>query len=73
MPRCEFKDAKSSKFWTINQNGTTYTGSYGKIGTEGVEQTKEFDSDEACEKAFDKVVASKVKTAKVPYGHMTAN
>jgi predicted DNA-binding WGR domain protein len=61
MPCYEFKDAKSAKFWTIIQNGTEYTVCYGKIGTDGVEQTKEFASDETCKKAYDKLVAAKVK------------
>jgi len=39
-----FKDEKSDKFWNIETKGKTYTVNYGKTGTGGQTQTKEFNS-----------------------------
>ena len=56
-----YMDAKSSKFWRIELNGNAHTVVYGRTGTDGQTKTKEFDSDEAAKKDFDKMVASKLK------------
>jgi predicted DNA-binding WGR domain protein len=56
----EFNDNKSSKFWTIEVSGNSYTVKYGKIGTNGQTASKEFDSDDACQKAADKVIKEKL-------------
>jgi predicted DNA-binding WGR domain protein len=56
----EFNDGKSSKFWTINVSGNSYTVTYGRIGTNGQTTTKEFDSADACTKPADKVIKEKL-------------
>ena len=56
-----YMDAKSSKFWNIELDGTSHTVTYGRIGTNGQTKTKEFDSEEKAKKDFDKLVAAKVK------------
>jgi len=57
----EFSDDKSNKFWTIELDGKSFTVHYGRIGTNGQTQTKEFASPEAAKKEYDKLVAEKVK------------
>lgn len=56
-----YADEKSDKFWTIEINSTSYTVTYGKKGTAGQTQTKEFADETLCKKAVDKVIAEKVK------------
>lgn len=56
-----YKDEKSHKFWDIETNGTNLTVQYGKVGTTGQSQTKQFTSEEECKKAADKLIAEKVK------------
>lgn len=56
-----FQDAKSHKFWNIELAGSKFTVTYGKVGTSGQVQTKEFDDDAEARKAHDKLVAEKVK------------
>ena len=54
-----FNDDKSSKFWSIESNGSEFTVNYGRIGTSGQTQTKSFGSDEECQKAVDKLIKEK--------------
>ena len=61
MPRYEFNDGKSHKFWEIERSGTTFTVRYGRVGTDGQTNTKVFDSEEDAQKEADKMVRSKVK------------
>ena len=56
-----FSEGTSNKFWNIVLSGSTYTVTFGRVGTAGQTQTKEFDSDEKAKKEFDKLVASKLK------------
>ena len=58
----EFRDAKSSKFWDILLEKAAYTVRFGKIGTKGQEQTKEFDTPKEARVATDKLI--KEKTSK---------
>ncbi len=55
-----FSDGKSNKFWNINLKGSSYTITFGRVGTAGQSQEKSFDSAEAAEKAFEKLVAEKL-------------
>lgn len=55
----EYKDEKSSKFWEISVNGNGLTVRYGKIGTEGQVQTKEFADAATAEKQAQKLIAEK--------------
>ena len=41
MPRYEFSDGKSNKFWQIELSGNSFTTTYGRIGTDGQSTTKE--------------------------------
>lgn len=60
MRRFEFKDDKSYKFWQIALTDKSYTVQYGRIGTKGQEQTKEFASAAAARTAHDKLIAEKL-------------
>lgn len=57
--RFEYKDEKSSKFWEITVTGTGFTVRYGKIGTDGQTQTKEFADVPTAEKQANKLIAEK--------------
>lgn len=57
----EFTDGSSNKFWTINLEGSSFTVTFGKIGTAGQTQTKTFSSDAEATAAYSKLVAEKLK------------
>jgi len=61
MPRYEFKEGTSSKFWEITLDGSAFTTKYGKIGTDGQETIKEWDDDDKAKKEYDKLIAEKTK------------
>ena len=61
MPRYEFIEGSSSKFWQIDLDGSSFTTTYGKIGTDGQMSMKEYDSPEKAKKEYDKLVAEKTK------------
>ena len=65
--RLEFTSGKFSKFWEISVKGSTHTVCYGKIGTKGVEKTKEFDSPKEA-----KAAAEKLSQQKLSKGYKTA-
>src|SRR5687767_9714015 len=54
-----FIDEKSKKFWRARKDKTDLYVNWGRIGTDGQTQLKEFDSTAACEKEFEKLVDSK--------------
>lgn len=56
-----FKDFKSQKFWSIDVVGTDITVNYGKLGTDGQTQVKNFSTPEEAEKAANKLIAEKTK------------
>ncbi|EMI16331.1 WGR domain-containing protein [Rhodopirellula maiorica SM1] len=56
-----FSDGKSHKFWNIELEGQSHTVTYGRVGTSGQSQTKDFDDAAAAKKSFDKLVQQKVK------------
>jgi len=56
-----FQDGSSNKFWNIELSGSSFTVTFGRVGTAGQEQTKEFGSDAEAKKAYDKLIAEKVK------------
>jgi predicted DNA-binding WGR domain protein len=64
----EFTDDKSSKFWEINQEGSSFTVRYGKIDTNGQTQTREFASEEEAFKEAEKLLKEKFKK-----GYVTSN
>lgn len=61
MPRYEFSEGTSNKFWQIDLNGTSFTTTYGKIGTAGQTTLKSFKDEATARKEHDKIVAEKVK------------
>ena len=61
MPRYEYSDDKSNKFWDISLDGSEVTTRWGKIGADGQTKTKSFDDGEAARKEYDKQIAGKVK------------
>ncbi len=60
MPRYEFSDGKSNKFWQIELSGNSFTTTYGRIGTDGQSTTKEWKSEDEASKQYEKLVAEKV-------------
>jgi len=61
MPRYEFSEGTSNKYWEITLKGTDVITHYGRIGSAGQSTTKPFKSAEEAQKAYDKLIASKLK------------
>lgn len=61
MPRYEFSEGTSNKFWEIELKGTSFTTTYGKVGTTGQTTLKEFPSADVAKKEYDKLIAEKTK------------
>ncbi|WP_375759433.1 WGR domain-containing protein [Corallococcus exercitus] len=59
MPRYEFTEGSSSKFWEITLEGTTLTKRWGRIGTDGQEKVEEFDSKAEAKKAYEAQIHEK--------------
>ncbi len=68
MRRFELTDDKSNKFWEIDLDGTSFTVTFGKIGTNGQTQTKSFDSASKAQAEHDKLVKEKTKKGYVEVG-----
>lgn len=56
-----FSDGSSNKFWMIELDGSSHTVTYGRIGTDGQTQTKDFADDASARKSYDKLLAEKLK------------
>lgn len=56
-----YSDDKSNKFWTIEVKGNGYTVKFGKTGTDGQTQTKEFADEAACRIAAEKIISEKIR------------
>ncbi|MBI1904473.1 MAG: DNA ligase [Planctomycetia bacterium] len=62
MPRrFEFVEGKSSRFWEIAVEGGDVTVRFGRIGTDGQTQTKNFTDEAAARKHADKLIAEKTE------------
>ncbi|MEU2628365.1 WGR domain-containing protein, partial [Kitasatospora sp. NPDC007106] len=59
MRRWEFVEGGSDKFWEAAVDGVVVTVRYGRSGTDGREQSKEFPTAEAAQAHFAKTVAEK--------------
>lgn len=59
--RLEFVDEKSSKFWEVRLQGASVEVRYGKIGTPGQSQLKEFADKAAAHKHAEKMMSEKLK------------
>lgn len=56
-----YMDEKSDKFWRIETEDCVLVTNWGKTGTSGRYEMKEFETAEACEKQAAKLVAAKIK------------
>jgi len=56
-----YSDDVSHKFWSIDLDGSTQIAQWGRIGTTGQMQTKEFASADAAQAACAKLIAEKVR------------
>ncbi|EMO80249.1 WGR domain protein [Leptospira kirschneri str. 200801774] len=63
-----FQDNKSDKFWNIETSENTFTITYGKSGTPGQSQTKNFDSEEKCIQEARKLLTEKLKKGYIEQG-----
>ncbi|HVK64204.1 MAG TPA: WGR domain-containing protein, partial [Polyangium sp.] len=61
MRRFEFVDGSSKKFWQIERDGSQLSIQWGKIGTTGQSQVKDFPSDPKAQAEHDKLIAEKTK------------
>jgi predicted DNA-binding WGR domain protein len=61
MPRYEFSEGSSNKFWEIKLEGKSFTTTYGKIGTAGQTSLKTFKDAAEAKKEYDKLVNEKTK------------
>lgn len=59
MRTFQFSDAKSHKFWSIEVTGTSFTVTYGKVGTAGQTSTKSFATAEKTQAEADKLIKEK--------------
>jgi predicted DNA-binding WGR domain protein len=75
MRRFEFVDGSSNKFWEIDYSpgSDSFTVTYGRIGTDGVSQTKTFDSAAKAELESQKLINEKVKKGYVEFGVLRAD
>ncbi|MBT3220953.1 MAG: WGR domain-containing protein, partial [Proteobacteria bacterium] len=61
MPRFEFSDGRSNKFWEITLNGNEYHVQYGRIGTVGQSSNKSFPDAATAKKKYEAAIKGKVK------------
>ena len=61
MPRYEFSEGTSNKFWQIELKGSGFTTTYGKIGAAGQTTLKSYGDEATAKKEYDKLVAEKKK------------
>jgi predicted DNA-binding WGR domain protein len=64
----EFEEGTSSKFWRARVEGKTLYVNYGKIGSNGQTQVKDFGDGGGAQKEFDKLVREKRKKGYVDSG-----
>jgi predicted DNA-binding WGR domain protein len=64
----ELTEGKSDKFWTITVAGKRHTVNFGRRGTAGQTQTKEFADGAAAMRASEKLVAEKLKKGYIEVG-----
>ena len=67
-----FQEGTSSKFWAIDVQGASFTVQYGRLGTAGQTQTKDFASDAEAQKNADKLIAEKTKKGYIEVGSTAA-
>jgi predicted DNA-binding WGR domain protein len=57
----QFQEGSSDKFWAIDLKGKSFTVEFGRTGTVGQTQTKDFASEADAQKASEKLIAEKIK------------
>jgi predicted DNA-binding WGR domain protein len=67
----KFIDGTSDKFWQIEASGLVFTVTYGKNGTSGVSQKKEFSTEDECLKVAERLLAEKIKKGYSESGEVT--
>ena len=72
MPRYEFSEGSSNKFWEITLHKKTFTTTYGKTGTAGQSASKSWPSEAEAKKQHDKLIAEKEKKGYVLVGGSAA-
>jgi predicted DNA-binding WGR domain protein len=55
-----YRDGKSDKFWSIELEGDAHTVRFGRVGTQGQKQTKQFASAAGAQKSHDRLVREKL-------------
>jgi uncharacterized protein (TIGR02996 family) len=60
MRTFEYRDGKSNKFWNIDLQGNAFTVTFGRIGSAGQTQTKEFADAARAQKEHDKLIQEKL-------------
>ncbi len=55
-----YRDGKSDKFWSIELQGAAHTVRFGRTGTQGQKQTKQFASAVAAQKSHDRLIREKL-------------
>jgi predicted DNA-binding WGR domain protein len=68
MVHLEFEEGTSSKFWRARVEGKTLYVNYGKIGSNGQTQVKDFGNPAVAQTEFDKLVREKRKKGYVEAG-----
>src|SRR5579864_2109861 len=61
MPRYEYSEGSSNKFWEITLDGNNVVTHYGRIGSDGQSTTKPFKDAGEAKNAYDKLIAEKTK------------
>lgn len=59
--RFEYTDARSHKFWSIRLDGCSYTVQYGRIGTVGQTQCKQFGTEAEAQRSYEKLIDEKLR------------
>jgi predicted DNA-binding WGR domain protein len=63
-----YRDEKSNKFWSIEVTGSSFTVTFGRVGTAGQTQEKSFADETTCWKEADKLIAEKIKKGYMEQG-----
>src|SRR5262245_37031650 len=61
MRTFSYSDARSHKFWNIEQDGKKVIVRYGREGSQGQTQEKQFASEAAAQAEHDRLIAEKLK------------
>ncbi|WP_061206984.1 leucine-rich repeat domain-containing protein [Leptospira santarosai] len=56
-----YQDEGSNKFWSIDVSGSTFTVTFGKVGSSGQSSVKTFDDEQECLKEAEKLLREKLK------------